>query len=459
MGSVQIITAFFTQKSLYSLLLINTFMKKHIILFLVFFFFILSGCSNAVFLTASQRFEQEGDELVGADRENEAVLAYHQAVSSDPDNRSARIKLASRYFQQGRTRESVVILSHLTDAEKSQLKTDGQVVNPENLEHIKLSWIKTPAMEIPSGIAADEEMVATSYTNGQVFGMKLQGGESIWSQKLGETISAPPAISSKSIIVCSESGKVTALDRSSGRVIWDVQLPGAIYADLLVIGPTGYVGSYKGTMTAINLTDGEILWQLDTGGPILAGAMEKDGILYFGTSIGSVYALDISNGKLQWEKPVQLSGGIESTPVLTENRLVIGTNDSRLYSLDLNGKDYYWSYSTTDSIYASSLVEASNVYLFSIGQSSAAVDLASGESIWEQELPVAVKNTPVINNSVIYFAGTTQPFLYEMDVTSGKITGKANTGDWIEIGPIEAGGYLLLAGKDGSILAYKFKQD
>jgi outer membrane protein assembly factor BamB len=438
----------------------NILMKKIIVLFWVFVQILpIAGCSPVMLLSASQRLEREGDELVSADRGSEAILAYHQAIIADPNNRSALVKLAPLYYGQGRTRKAGEIINQLADNEKTRIEPDMQVVDPENLDRIKLRWMKTPVVDTPNGIAADTEMVAAAYHNGLVFGLQLQNGTVLWSKNLAESLTSPPTISLKSVLVGCESGKVIALDRNNGETLWVVQLSGAVYAGLFVDNEIGYVGSYGGMMTAINLTDGRILWQIDAGSPILASAMKEAGIIYFGTAGGSVYSVDALTGIQLWGKPVQLPGSIESKPVLAGNRLLIGDNNSRLYALDLNGRDYYWAHSTPDSVYASPLVDGNRVYIFSSGQTAAAVDLSTGSLIWEQDLPVVVRNTPMINNAMIYFAGATQPFLFELDAATGKIIGQANTGDWIEYGPIEASGYLLLADKDGAILVYQIIQN
>jgi outer membrane protein assembly factor BamB len=435
-------------------------MQKKLIFFWLFFQIIVTaGCSPAVFLSASQRLEREGDELSQADRISEASLAFFQAVHADPENRSAIQKLAQVYAAQGRSRSAIQIANHLTDEEKVNSGLNFLKSNPEDLEHIKFRWIMSPEKEIPVGIAAIDDMVVVSYQNGTVSSLLLQNGTQLWSRKLPDRLTAPPVISEKFILVGCESGMLIALDRISGEKRWEIQLPGAVYGKVLVDGGTGYIGSYGGIMTAVLLEYGKVLWQYDAGSPILAGAMLESGSLFFGASNGSVFSLISDTGASLWEKPARLSGGIETTPVLAGIRLLIGSNDSRIYAMDLDGKNYFWSYSAPDSFYANPLVHDNQVFVFSIGQSAAGIDVGSGRLIWQRDLPVAVRNTPVLYNGVLFFTGTTTPFLYLLDAKTGDLSGQVNTGDWIEVGPILESGYLLLAGKDGAVLAYQIIQD
>ena len=101
------------------------------------------------------------------------------------------------------------------------------------------------------------------------------------------------------------------------------------------------------------------------------------------------------------------------------------------------------------------MIQDGRVFVFSIGQTGCRIGLADRKPIWEAELPVPVRSTPVMVGSNIYFAGVSQPTLFEMDAASGLITGQMNTGDWIESGPVITGNTLLLAGKDGAVIAYR----
>src|ERR1035437_7932949 len=75
--------------------------------------FALSGCAavnrvvdsvSSRFTSLSNRYLQEGDRLAGEQRQPEALLAYRQAVESDPGNLPAIKKLAQAYQAEGRRR-------------------------------------------------------------------------------------------------------------------------------------------------------------------------------------------------------------------------------------------------------------------------------------------------------------------------------------------------------------------
>jgi outer membrane protein assembly factor BamB len=429
--------------------------KRAVTKYWVLILFLLAGCSPVIFLSPSQRFEQEADNLLANDRVSEALLAYYQAFQADSSNHAVVKKMIPLYRQQGRLREADFLVNKLTEQEIIDLDGGIHIPQPEGSTGLEFQWLQVPVHDEPIGLDADINFAVIAYRSGQVSLLKLGDGSVVWSQKMGQTISSPPGLSENAVLVGSDTGIITALDRLSGSILWKATVTGAVYASLLVDGSQGYIGSYSRKLTAIDLVSGSIIWQTDVADPVLNQPSLENDILYIGTTGGKVFALDRIIGKPLWDKPALLSGSIEGRPVLADNMLLVGSNDSRLYALALNGRDYFWQYSTSDSLYASPLIQEGHVFVFSIGQTAAALDLITGEPFWKVELPVPVRSTPVVVGSRIYFAGVSQPTLFEIDAKSGQITGQMNTGDWIESGPLITGNTLLLAGKDGAVIAYR----
>ncbi len=346
--------------------------------------------------------------MLVADRTSEALLAYHQAIQTDTSNHSAIKKLIPLYQQQGRMREAAALFQKLGEAEKSGLIDGSSESSPAESDALKLRWFKAPIQDVPVGMAADSEMVVVTYSSGQVALLQINDGTLIWSKNVGKTITSAPSLSTDAVFLGCESGSVIALDRATGKQLWEILLPGTIYASVFVDQEYGYVGSYNGKMTALDLSTGSILWQTETGNAILNQPVLVKDSLYFGTTAGTVYSLDRKTGAALWKKPARLSGSLEAKPVVVDDMLLMPSNDSRLYALDLNGRDYYWQYSTPDSQYSSPIVQENRIYVFSIGQVAAALDLLSGNPIWEQDLPVPVRTTPVLAGGKLFFAGVTQ---------------------------------------------------
>jgi len=415
----------------------------------------LTACSPFLFQTDSQRLEYEADRLLADDRVSEALLAYRQSIDSDPLNFSATRKLIPLYQKQGRLREAYYLFQLIPEADRNALKIEPADLSPGESENVKLDWIQMLNHEEPVGLTADEQAVVVSYRAGNVALVDITNGSILWSISTEKVITSPPSLTSSAVFVGCESGALTALRRSDGKIIWETHLKGAIYASPVAKNGLLYVGSYEGQLAAIDLANGSVRWQADAESPILAPVAVDGETLYVATTAGTVHSLNRNTGEALWIKPARLPGSLEAQPVVVSDRILVATNDSRVYALALNGKDYFWQFSMSDSIYSNPVVDNDRAYIFSIGQSAAAVDLKSGEKLWQVEIPVPVRSTPVLINEQLYFSGISQSNLYVMDTAAGQIKTVINTGDWIAAGPMKSGKHLLLAGKDGALLSYR----
>ncbi len=421
----------------------------------IFFLACLTGCSSSLFLNASQRLEREADQLLADDRKSEALLAFHQAAEADASNHSAIKKLIPLYVEQERIRQAKTEYSRLTQQEQSEMTEDLSQGKPSSSPPVNFLWINDLIQSEPVGLAADHDAIVASYKSGLVTLLKYADGSPFWTKNIRQTITSAPGITADWIILGCESGDVIALNRKSGDTVWTVNLTGSIFASPYISGDRVYIGSYNDRMTALDLPTGKILWQVETGDAVVSQPTLQNGILYFVTTGGKAHAIDANTGQARWNTPASLGGGLEVSPVPAGDMVLIAGTDSRLTSLSLSGDAYFWQYSMPDSIYASPLVHGRDVFVFSIGQQAARLQLATGKPVWEMELPVSVRSTPVIIGDGIFFAGVSQPHLFSLDAATGEIKSKIHTGDWIESGPLVQGKLLLIAGKDGAVIAYQ----
>ena len=119
--------------------------------------FLLAGCSPVIFLSSSQRYEQEADNLLASDRTSEALLAYYQAFQADSSNHAVVKKMIPLYRQQGRLREADFFVNKLTEQEINDLDVGIPVPQPEGSSGLKFQWLQVPTHDEPAGLAADNE--------------------------------------------------------------------------------------------------------------------------------------------------------------------------------------------------------------------------------------------------------------------------------------------------------------
>ena len=136
---------------------------------------------------------------------------------------------------------------------------------------------------VSTSAAVAGEYVVVPYTSGEVFALRVQNGQVLWSD------------------VLSHSGTVTALselDAIAGRPVID---RGEVYAI-----------SHSGVMAAISLASGERLWSRDIGGtqtPWAAGDF-----VYVVTGDGQLLCLTRKEGRVRWIHQLPQFGDEDNKP-------------------------------------------------------------------------------------------------------------------------------------------------
>jgi hypothetical protein len=110
-------------------------------------------------------------------------------------------------------------------------------------------------------------------------------------------------------------------------------------------------GTEQGKVVALDCT-GKLLWSFKADGPVRGGinifyiGKNKDIRIVFGSLDKNIYLLN-EKGKL--EKAIEVGVGIESTPVILNESIVVGTNNGEIRAYNILGK-LLWDYKTNSKI-------------------------------------------------------------------------------------------------------------
>jgi outer membrane protein assembly factor BamB/Fe-S-cluster-containing hydrogenase component 2 len=405
---------------------------------------------------ASASYLTEGDRLAQTARQAEAILAYRHAVEQDPRNAVAQERLGRIYITQGRRRLAQLHLERALalrpgnaeiTATLAQLK--AQTTAPAPL------WQTRLGDDMPAGVAWQGDTLYAALENGSVQALAVDTGRPRWQVKLPAGAASAPTPAEGLVLVGGADGTLYALATPDGAVRWRYVTPSPIHAAPEVAGQTVYCASSNGTLYALSLDKGELLWKYATHGPLYGRPTVDRGIVYFGSGDGVLYALDATSGAPRWPQGVLTQGPVDTQPVVVEERVLLGSSDGRLYALARESGGAFWRYSTPDGIYARPLVVTDTVYVASSGQVLAAVNLLTGKARWEWRTASALIYTPHVAEGVLYTTANSDANLYALDARSGKALWQLDTGDWLASGPLVSGTTMILAGKDGTVLAYR----
>lgn len=225
-----------------------------------------------------------------------------------------------------------------------------------------------------------------------------------------------------------------------------------------------------------------ILWKTRTGGKVISSPTVAKNIVYIGSNGHKLYAIDALSGAIKWE--YKTKGSINSTPLVTKGKVMFLSYDGFFYALNqsdgkllwkfktggesvFNVKDYYNGSFKPDfwDFYLSSAVSKDNLVYFGSSDSNIyALDIETGEKVWNYKTGGSIHSTPAISyNSIV--VGSWDSNVYCLDATTGTekwsyATGK-DTGTYIWLGiqasPSVDNEIVYIGSRDAKFYAFNLK--
>jgi outer membrane protein assembly factor BamB len=148
-------------------------------------------------------------------------------------------------------------------------------------------------------------------------------------------LQSSPVIWEGQVFVGSRVGLVYAVDQTSGEIDWQFLTGEKVRATPAVNNGKVMIGSWDKFMYALDTQTGKLLWKTNLGGQVQTTAFVAGGLVYTASRKASVFALDIETGEVRWEYPYGQNMWVESSPILLNDRLFIGSSGSEnIYELD-----------------------------------------------------------------------------------------------------------------------------
>ena len=167
---------------------------------------------------------------------------------------------------------------------------------------------------------------------------------------------------------------------------------------------------------------------------------------------------DVDNNRRLWDFNV---GDIDALaePVMTEERVLQGTTEGYLYSLNLAGTKHSlvaWKFHAEGAVNTAVTVADGKVYFGSNGGVFYGLKESDGSLVWETRID-PVENgarkqfsVPLVLDGKLYFGGANKQ-VYCLDAKSGEIEWQTKLSDWIRSKPAMTSKGLMVASVDGKI--------
>jgi outer membrane protein assembly factor BamB len=169
-----------------------------------------------------------------------------------------------------------------------------------------------------------------------------------------------------------------------------------------------------------------------------------------------------AGNKILWDFNV---GDIDALaePVLTEERVIVGTMEGYLYALQLKGGNVQqriaWNFRTEGSVNTQVAVDEGRVYFGANGGSVYCLDEATGRKIWQTRMttvePGARKHfsTPMVVDGKVYVGAANRRF-YCLDAQTGDVLWEYEVEDWIRSRPVVTAEGVYAATVNGKLYCF-----
>ena len=221
---------------------------------------------------------------------------------------------------------------------------------------------------IVGGPVIDGDALYVGSSNGKLYKLDLDLNFE-WEFQTGDKIWSTPVVSNGVVYISSADHKLYAVDAESGKEIWYFEAGAAILSTPLVVdGTMIYIGACDRKFYAIDAATEEERLNAVTrqeGSPVPAReaksvfdgagnwfwttALPYNGEIWVGCLDHNVYALDAVT--LEEKARVTTQGMVYAPPVLLGNRIIVGSQDGRVYAIDPETRDWtaYTIEGNTDS--------------------------------------------------------------------------------------------------------------
>ncbi len=259
-----------------------------------------------------------------------------------------------------------------------------------------------------------------------------KNGIVIWSHKIsfgarGKMIFSTPILFKDRVIFGAYDGNLYCLDAVNGKVLWvnfEADWIGSS-PDISIKGGCVFIGceyglwSKKGGISCVDIETGVTKWTFRDSKEHVHGSplvVEKYNMVICGSNDSKLYALDIKDGTLLWS--FICSGAIKNKPAFSQSIIVVTDHKGGVYGLDRMGKKI-WFFEVLFGSFCTPLIEEEKVYVTSFDKCIYCLNLRTGDLVWKDRTSARVfSSVEVFKNRIIF--GSNAGILYEYDKNNGE---------------------------------------
>lgn len=279
--------------------------------------------------------------------------------------------------------------------------------------------------EIRSSPIAYKGIIYVGAYDNNLYGVTAADGKLRFKYATRDGIPGTPAISADDSLLLfgSEDQSLYGIDLRTNKIAWSHQTDGPVRGSVAVAHGHAFVGSDDRYLYAVRLSNGRRDWRYDAGSAVRSRPVITEDRVVFGTEGGEVLGLDLQAG-LKWH--FKTKRAVTSSPVIVDNVVYFGSMDGHVYAVETVNGWSVWRYRTNKPIVSSPIVVDKMLYIGSADGNLYAID-TNGHEVWRFKTAGQIVSTPAFSNGALYF-GSTDNKVYSVDARKGQLRWEFETG-------------------------------
>jgi outer membrane protein assembly factor BamB len=237
-------------------------------------------------------------------------------------------------------------------------------------------------------------------------------GQRRWTFEAGAEVSSSANFASDHILFGSYDETLYCLSKE-GKPQWKFKVPGGpVMGSPAIVGNRTFAAGCDSTLHVINLADGKELSSVELGGQVGASVAVGGDQLFISTMSDQVMAVDWKKGQIDWKfEPAKRREPFFASPALTDNLVIVGSRNKRVYALDRKTGTEVWNFATRDRVDSSPVIVGKRVFVGSSDGNLYVLDLEKGTELQRIALGSAITASPAVGEHSLVI-GTTEGVVY-----------------------------------------------
>jgi outer membrane protein assembly factor BamB len=255
----------------------------------------------------------------------------------------------------------------------------------------------------------------------------------LWKIDAHDTLEFPPTVGYGHVYLAQQKGLFFALNARTGTVDWRKSL-GRCAASSPTIGKGVVYQAYMHPVECLQDQPGAngflVAWDADTGrerwrfesAPIESSPLLKNGRLYVGTWDHNVYAIDADTGRKIWS--FQADDQVNTSAAYWRGRIFIASDGGTLYALSARTGRMLWSaqsqskFGSREFWYATPTVAYGRVFIGNTDGTMYVYGAKTGNLLWARPLGTYIYGAAAVYRRRV-FVGTYDGRFYALDAATG----------------------------------------